>query len=119
MLAGGVDERAATRVDLHLATTEVERRSVLGAQGALDVGLHREQVGTAGVARPAAALAGVGDALPGGEQLFLAAPVMGEAGGELLGRTLLGALAKITHALETKLKRTEAHEPVIGGSAAN
>jgi hypothetical protein len=119
MLAGGVDERAATRVDLHLATTEVERRGVLGAQRALDVGLHREQVGAAGVARPAAALAGVGDALRSGVQLFLAAPAMGEAGGKLLGRPLLGALAKCTDALKAKLERTEAHEPVIGGSAAN
>jgi hypothetical protein len=119
VLAGGVDERVATRVDLRLATTEVDRRGVLRAQRALDVGLHRKQVGAAGVARPAAALAGVGDALPRGEQLFLAAPVMGEADGKLLGRTLLGALAQCTDALKAKLKRSDAHEPVIGGATAN
>jgi hypothetical protein len=110
MLAGGVHERVATRVDLRLAATEVERCRVLCPLGALDVGLHREQVGAAGVARRAAALAGIGDTLRGGVQLVLAAPVMGEAGGQLFGRTLLGALAQGTDALKAKLKRTGAHE---------
>jgi hypothetical protein len=119
MLAGGVHERGAARVDLCLAATEVERRGVLRALGALDVGLHRKQVGAAGVTHHAAAVAGLGDALRSREQLLLAAPVMGEADGQLLGGALLGALAQGTDALEAKLKRTGAHEAVIGGSAAN
>ena len=50
-----------------------------------------------------------------GLKLLLAVALVRQAGRELLGRALLGALAKRTDALETKLKWTSAHEPVIGG----
>jgi hypothetical protein len=63
----------------------------------------------------AAHVARLCDALGGGVQLLLAAALVREAGGELLGRALLGALAKRAYALETKLEGTNAHEPVIGG----
>jgi outer membrane lipoprotein SlyB len=118
VLTCGMHERVAARIDLSLAAAEVQRRRLLGALRALEVGLHREEVGAAGLSRHAAALAGLLDALVGGGKVLLAAPLMGQAGGELLGRALLGALAQGTNALETKLKGTGAHEPVIGGSAA-
>jgi len=118
VLACGVHERVAARVDLCLAATEVERRRLLGALRALDVGLHREEVGAAGPLRHAAALTGLRDALDGGAEVLFAAPLMGKARGQLLGRALLGALAQGTHALETKLKGTGAHDLVIGGGTA-
>jgi len=63
----------------------------------------------------AARMARLCDALGGGTKLLLAVALVREAGGKLLGRALLGALAKRADALETKLKWTSAHEPVIGG----
>ena len=110
VLAGGVDERVAAGVDLRLAAAEVQRGSVLGMLRALDVGLHREQVGAAGLGGRAATLTGLGDALGGGAQLLLTALVMRDARGELLGGTLLGALAQGTYTLEAKLEGTGAHE---------
>jgi hypothetical protein len=118
VLARGVDERVAARVDLRLAAPEVERGGLLGALRALDVGLHREQVGAAGLRRRAAALARPGDALLGGAQLVLAAPLMGDAARKLLGGALLSALPEGANALEAEREGAGSHEPVIGGAAA-
>jgi hypothetical protein len=110
VLAGGVDERVAAGVDLRLTAAEVQRGRVLGALRALDVGLHREQVGATGLRRRAAILAGLRDALGGRAQLLLATPVVRDARGQLLGRALFRTLAQGTHTLEAKLEGTGAHE---------
>jgi hypothetical protein len=115
MLAGGVDERRAARVDIGLTATQVDGRGLLRALRALDVGLHRQQPRAAGIGDAAARMARLGHALGRGLQLLLAVAMVGEAGGQLLGRALLGTLAKHAYALEAKLKGTSAHEPVIGG----
>jgi hypothetical protein len=118
VLAGGVDERVAARVDLRLAAPEVERRGLLGLLSALDVGVHREQIGATGLRGRATALASLCDALGGRAQLVLAAPVMGDARRKLLGRALLGALAERADALETEREGSGSHDAVIGGAAA-
>jgi len=118
VLAGGVDERVAARIDLRLAASEVERGGLLGALRALDVGLHGQQVGAAGLRGRAAALARPGDALGGGAQRFLAAPLMGDAARKLLGGALLRALPEGANALEAEREGSGTHEPVIGGTAA-
>jgi hypothetical protein len=115
VLAGGVDERRAAGVDICLAATEQNRGGLLGALRALQVGLHRQQPRPAGMDDAAAHVARLRDALGGGMKLLLAVALVREAGGKLLGRALLGALAKRADALEAKLEWTSAHEPVIGG----
>jgi hypothetical protein len=116
MLAGGVDERVTARVDLRLATAEIQRGRVLRVLGALDVGLHREQVRATGLRRGAAILASPCDAIGGGAQRLLTALVMGDARRQLLGRALLGTLAQGAHTLKAELEGTGAHVPVIGGA---
>jgi hypothetical protein len=115
VLAGGVDERRAAGVDIRLAAAEVDGRGLLGALRTLEVGLHRQQPRPAGVDDVAAHMARLRHARGSGLKLLLAVALVREAGGELLGRALLGALAKRADALETKLKGTSAHRPVIGG----
>jgi hypothetical protein len=115
VLARGVDERVAARVDLRLAASEVERGGLFGVLRALDVGLHGKEVGAAGLRGRAAALARLRDALGGRVQLFLTAPPMGDAGGELLGGALFGALSEGAYALEAEGEGAGTHEPVIGG----
>jgi hypothetical protein len=110
VLASGVDEGVAARVDLGLAAPEIKLRRVLGALRALDVGLHGEEVGAGRLGRSAAVLAGEVHALGGSAQLLLADAVVGDARGELLGRALLGALTQGTDALEAELEGAGAHE---------
>jgi hypothetical protein len=114
VLAGGMDERGTAGVDLRVAAAEVERSGLLGALRALDVSLHRKKVRGGHRRGTAAHVARTVDALGGGLELLRAAALMGDAGGELLGALLLGALAKCPHALETKLEGTGAHGAVIG-----
>jgi len=114
VLAGGMHERGTASVDLGVAATEVERGGLLGALRALDVGLHRKEVGGGHGRGTAADVARTVDALGGGLELLCAASLMGDAGGELLGALLLRTLAKCADALEAKLEGTRAHGAVIG-----
>lgn len=114
VLAGGVDERGTAGVDLGVAAAEVQRGGLLGALRALDVGLHRKEVGGGRRRGVAARMARTGDALGGGLELLGAAALMGDAGGELLGALLLGTLAQCEDALEAELEGTGAHGEVIG-----
>ena len=115
VLAGGVDERDAACVDLRLAAAEVQGGGLLGALRALDVGLHRQQIGTRRLRDAAALAARALDALGGGLQLLLADALVRDAGGKLLGALLLGALAKRLDALETELEGLALTAGVVGG----